>query len=161
MLFRSGGGALDCDDKQTIAPKCVLGIDGGRGEEDPVLDCDRGEFAGAWSEDCESWDSRRVRGGGGLVVSVVCVWELGDWREEVFLPGVGTDVEAEEFVGVRGRFLLELVEPWGLVIRPALGEFIDRGDFVVGDRVLFEGGSGDAEAVGDEGIEEGLQEVGW
>ena len=52
---------------------------------------------------------------------------------------------------------LELVEGWGLRVRPALGELAYGGQFIVDDCVLFDGRSDDAEALGQERIEEGLE----
>lgn len=159
-----GGGALDGDDEQVFAPKFVLSIDEGWGHEHTVLECDGSKFAGASAEDCQGfadcwcfawvlrvfWASMPVRFG--------CVREDRVGGEEEFFPGGGSEVEVKEFLafGTVWSFL-DLVEGWGLRVGPALGELAHGGQFIVDDGVLFDGRSDDAEALGQERIEEGLE----
>lgn len=86
-----GGGALNSDDEQIFAPKCVLGVLEVLSHEYAVLDGDGSQFAGSRAEDSKWLCGRSQRAVGGGEV------RLG--REEEFLPRVGTEVVFEEFCG--------------------------------------------------------------
>ena len=86
-----GGGALNSDDEQIFAPKCVLGVLEVLSQEYAVLDGDGSQFAGSRAEDSKWLCGRSQRAVGGGEV------RLG--REEEFLPRVGTEVVLEEFCG--------------------------------------------------------------
>ena len=60
------------------------------------------------------------------------------------------------FFGAAGSFL-DLVQAGGLVVRPALGKLVDRGDFIVDDRILIDGWTYDAESFGTEQIDQALE----
>jgi len=88
-----GGCALDCNNKQVVAPKCVVRIDEGSGHKDFVLDGDGGQFAGSCSKDGQGF--------GGCRGFCCLVWEDRFGWEEVFFPGVRAQVEVEIFLAFR------------------------------------------------------------
>lgn len=133
-----GGRALESDHEQVVAPPSVLGIDRWRGHKNAVLDRDGRQLACASTEDCQGlvWGAGRFVG-----------QERVGWKKE-FLPGVGSEVEVKVLLvfGALGCSL-DLIDSWGLRVRPALRKLLDRGQFLVDDGILFDRRSHDAEAL--------------
>ena len=118
--------------KASRAASLVVGVRVRVAHEDPVLDGDRGQVAGANADE-------------GVARPLLLLLLVGDRpvlrpprlpegqvrREEVVLPGVRADVEAEE------RLVVALVEPVGaalLLVGQPLGQVGGRGDLLVDDR---------------------------
>ena len=125
--------AIDCDEERVLAPGGVVAVDVPAAEENPVLDPDRRQLAGADADECERARLDRLL----LYLEVDAVLlrlpEPYPRREEEALPGGRADRVAEARVVVPA---LESVEASVLDVRPPRRQRSSGVEFFVDDRAV-------------------------
>src|SRR6516165_9362484 len=126
--------AIDRDDEGTIAPNTVGLVDVLAGEKDPILDGDRTQLAGAYTDKGERLPDFLSCDDGQTIAFTASPAEVLDRRVQKPLPGMGPDrIAKERLVGAS----VESVLPRVLPIRPSDGKIFETRDTFVDDGAVM------------------------